>query len=55
MVWVRDILIELGFTIECPMKLYCDNQDVIHIAENSIYFTNTQNRLKWIDIWYIKG
>jgi len=33
LVWVRDLLTKLGFASECPMRLYCDNQIVVHIAE----------------------
>jgi len=32
-----DLLIELDFAPECPMRLYCDNQVAIHIAENLVF------------------
>jgi len=35
LVWVRDLLTELHFAPEYPMRLYCDNR--VHIAENSVF------------------
>ena len=32
--WVRELLTELGLSLECAVRLYCDNQTVVHIAEN---------------------
>ena len=41
LVWVRDLLTELDFTPECPMRLYCDNliveNQVFHITENPVF------------------
>ena len=33
LVSIRDLLIEIGFLPECPMRLYCDNMTAINIAE----------------------
>ena len=52
-VWVRDLLTKLDFAPKCPMRLYYDNQVVIHIAEIQ-YFTSAQNTLKWIVVWYVR-
>jgi len=38
-----DLLIELSFAPECPMKLYCDNQVVIHVAENLVFCERTKH------------
>jgi len=48
-VWAIDLFFEFSFSLECHMRLYYDNENVIHIAEIQ-YFTNTQNTLKWIVI-----
>ena len=41
-----DLLTELGFAPECPMRLYCDNQVPIHVAENPTF----HERIKQIEV-----
>ena len=43
LVWVRDLLIELDFAPECPIRLYCDNQVALYIPENSIVHECTKH------------
>jgi len=45
LVWVKDLLSELGFILESPMRMYCDNQAAIHMAEN-LDCTSAQNILR---------
>ena len=42
LVWIRDLLTALDFTLECPMRLHCDNHTLVHIAENSIFHKRTK-------------
>jgi len=37
LVWVKDLLSKLDFTLKSPMRIYCDNQGAIHIIENSVF------------------
>ena len=37
LVWVKDLLSELGFTLGSPIRMYCDNLAPIHIAENLVF------------------
>ena len=41
-VWVRDLLNELSFTPECPMRSYYNNQTAIHIAKNLVFHKCTK-------------
>jgi len=43
LVWVKDLLTEIGFAPEYPIKLYCDNQAVINITENSVFHERTKH------------
>ncbi|CAL8162688.1 unnamed protein product [Prunus armeniaca] len=36
LLWIRRLLIELGFKPEKPMKLHCDNKPAINIAHNPV-------------------
>jgi len=42
-VWIRDLLSEFGFAPECPMRLYCNNQTPIYIAENLVLDERTKH------------
>jgi len=43
LVWVINLLTELDFSLECLMRLYCDNQVAVHIAENSVFYGRTKH------------
>ena len=40
--WLRFLLVELGFTVEVSMSMYCDNQVTIFIANNPIFHERTE-------------
>jgi len=42
LVWIRELLIELGFAPMYPMRLYTNNQ-VVHIAENLVFHKHTKH------------
>jgi hypothetical protein len=42
-VWLRSLLEEIGFTVQLPMPLYCDNQAAIHIASNPVFHERTKH------------
>jgi len=42
-IWIRDLLTKLGFTPECLMRLYCDNQVAIYIVENPVFHERTKH------------
>ena len=35
LIWIRNLLVKIGFLSECLMRLYGDNNTAIHIAENA--------------------
>ena len=43
LVWIRELLTELGFAPKCPMRLYCDNEVAIHIAKNLVFYEHTKH------------
>ncbi len=43
LVWLRHLLMELGFAHSSPMELMCDNQAAIHIASNPVFHERTKH------------
>ena len=43
MMWIRSLLLELGFTVEMPLSMHCDNQAAIFIANNPTFHERTKH------------
>lgn len=43
LIWVRNLLGEIGFAQSKPMNLYCDNEAAIHIANNPVFHERTKH------------
>jgi len=43
LVWIRDLLTEIGFHLECPIRPYGDNNVAIHIAQNDVFHERTKH------------
>ena len=43
LMWLKNLMRELGFRHPQPMDLKCDNQAAICIAENQIFHEKTKN------------
>ncbi|GAA0168986.1 transmembrane signal receptor [Lithospermum erythrorhizon] len=43
LVWLKQLLGELGFQQSRPMDLFCDNQVVVHIASNPVFHERTKH------------
>jgi len=46
LIWTKDLLTEIDFLLECPMRLYGDNKTTIHITENDVF----HERAKHIEV-----
>ena len=42
-VWIHQLLSEIGFSISVPAILWCDNQDALHIASNLLFHERTKH------------
>ncbi|TYK29397.1 Retrovirus-related Pol polyprotein from transposon TNT 1-94 [Cucumis melo var. makuwa] len=42
-VWIHQLLSEIGFSITVPVKLWCDNQVALHIASNPVFHEQTKH------------
>ena len=42
-VWIHQLLSEIGFNITVPAKLRCDNQVALHIASNPVFHERTKH------------
>ncbi|BBN69636.1 hypothetical protein Prudu_1069S000200 [Prunus dulcis] len=53
LLWIRRLLTELGFKLEKPMELHCENKSAIDIAHNPIQ----HDRTKYVEVdrHFIKG
>ena len=43
LLWLRWLLKNLGVSISSATPLYCDNQSVIHIAHNNVFYERTKH------------
>ena len=41
--WLHQLLIEVGIKTPVPAKLWCDNQATLHISSNSIFHERTKH------------
>ena len=41
--WLHQLLMEVGVETLSPTKLWCDNQPALHIASNSIFHERTKH------------
>ena len=41
--WIRQLLMEVGIETSVPVKLWCDNQAVMHIASNKVFHERTKH------------
>ena len=42
-IWICQLLIEVGIKTSLPVKLWCDNQAAMHIASNSVFHERTNH------------
>jgi len=42
-VWLKNLLIELGFRQLRPMLMHCDNQFAIYIVQNHVFYEMTKH------------
>ena len=45
--WIRQLLMEVGIETSLQVKLWCDNQAAMHIASNPVF----HERTKYIEIY----
>jgi hypothetical protein len=43
LLWLRILMGELGFNLEKPVNLYCDNKAIISIAHNPVQHDRTKH------------
>jgi hypothetical protein len=41
--WLQHFLQEIGFPTPIPIPLFCDNQIVLHIAFNLVFYERTKH------------
>jgi hypothetical protein len=41
--WIKQVLTDLNFEINGPMKMFCDNQSARHIAANPVFHERTKH------------
>ena len=43
LIWIRNLLRDLGIETATPITMHCDNQAAIHIASNSVFHERTKH------------
>jgi hypothetical protein len=43
LIWIKQLLVELGINTREPTKMYCDNQAARHIASNPVFHERTKH------------
>ena len=43
LVWLKNLLQEMVFSVDKPMRLYCDNQTAVHISSNPVFHERTKH------------
>ena len=43
LIWIKSLLTYIGFSLECPMRLYGGNRAAIHITENDVFHQRTKH------------
>ncbi|KAM0970849.1 hypothetical protein ACFX13_019124 [Malus domestica] len=43
LIWLKRLLLDLGFPITTPMSLMCDNQAAMHITANPVFHERTKH------------
>ena len=51
--WIRQLLMEVGIETSVPAKLWCDNQASMHIASNPVFHEWTKHIE--IDCHFVRG
>ena len=42
-IWIRQLLMEVSIETSVPAKIWCDNQAVMHIASNLVFYERTKH------------
>lgn len=43
LMWLKTLMKEMGFEVDEPMKMFCDNQAATHIASNPVFHERTKH------------
>ena len=43
LIWIKQLLRDMGVKIDQPMKMYCDNNSARHIASNPVFHERTKH------------
>ena len=43
LIWLKSLLLDMGFSSSLPMTLFCDNQAAMHIAANPVFHERTKH------------
>ena len=43
LIWLKGLLLDMGFSSSTPMSLMCDNQPAMHIAANPVFHEMTKH------------